>query len=99
MTPLCRARSSTRSRACRAASGKRSGRRSLRRLRQRHEQRRLGEGEALRLAAEIRQARGARALEIAAERREREVETEISSLEKRRSSCTARTIWRSFAGR
>ncbi len=46
----------------------------LRRLRQRHEQRGLGGGEPVRLLAEIRERRRAHALDVAAERRQREIE-------------------------
>ena len=93
-----RARSSTRSRARRAASAKRSGRRSSGRLRQCDQQRGLGEGEALRLLAEVGQGRGAHALEIAAVGREREVERRgCASFDSRCSICAARTIWRSLA--
>ena len=72
--PLAEATSSTRSRARRAASGIAVRPARLGRLRQRDEERGFGEGEPLRLAPEICEARGAGAFEIAAVRREREVE-------------------------
>ncbi len=58
--------------ACRLGIAVRPAR--LGRLRQRDEERGFGEGEPLRLAPEICEARGAGAFEIAAVRREREVE-------------------------
>ena len=93
-TPRATARSSTRSRARRAASAKRSGRRSSGRLRQGDEQRGLGEGEALRLLAEIGQGRGPRAFQIAAVGREREVERRGS----RPSTAAARAARRARSG-
>ena len=48
----------------------------LRRLRQGHQQRRFGQGQPLRLLAEIGDRGGADAFEIAAERRQREIEIE-----------------------
>ena len=70
-----RGRARGRGRAARVG-GEAVGTARLRRLRQRDEERRLGEGQALRLAAEIGEARRARALEVAAIGREREVEVE-----------------------
>ncbi len=74
--PAAAMRSSTRSRALRAASTERSGRRMLRRLRQRHQQRRFGERQPARLLAEIGERGGADAFEIAAIGREAEIERE-----------------------
>ena len=73
MTPRAATRSSTRSRAARAANGERSGPPRLGRLRQRHQQRRLGDRQLQRLLAEIGERGRARAFEIAAEGSEREV--------------------------
>ena len=69
-------RSSTRSRAMRATSGWRSSRRRFRRLRQRHQHRRFRQRQPLRLLAEIGNGGGANAFEIAAERRQRQIEIE-----------------------
>ena len=98
MRPAAATRSSTRSRAWRAAVGRAVGPARLGRLRQRDQQRRLGERQPARLLAEIGERGGAHAFEIAAIGREREIEREDLVLAQ---SCAraaiARTIWRSLA--
>ena len=70
----------------------------LRRLRQRHQERRFAEREPPRLLAEIGQRGGADAFDIAAIRREIEIERRApASLVSARSISIARTIWRSLA--
>ena len=87
MIPRAATRSSTRSRAARAASAEAVGPARLRRLRQRDQQRRLAERELLRLLAEIGERGGAHAFEIAAERREREIAVEHARLADRALDC------------
>ena len=69
-------RSSTRSRAMRAASGMAVQPAVFRRLRQRHQQRRFRQRQPLRLLAEIGDRGGANALEIAAIGRQRQIQIE-----------------------
>ena len=80
ITPAPTIRSSTRSRAAPRRRRVAVGPARFGRLRQGDEQRRLGEGQPLRLLAEIGEARRADALDVAAIGREREVEVEDSAL-------------------
>ena len=91
------ARSSTRSRARRAASAIAVGPARLGRLRQRDEQRRLGQRQPRRLLAEIGERGRAHALEVAAEGREPQVERAGSRPWRSAARAAARAaIWRSL---
>ena len=76
ITPAATARSSTRLRARRAASRIAVGAAHLRRLRQRDQQGRLGQRQPPRLLAEIGERGGAHAFEVAAERRQPQIEAQ-----------------------
>ena len=99
---LCRSRRSGRARGrapCAPPSARAIRPAQLGRLRQRHQQRRLAERQPPRLLAEIGERGGADAFDIAAIGREIEIERENLSLLSTRSISTARTIWRSLAGK
>ena len=97
MMPFSAIRRSTRSRAARAASGCRSGRSRSGERGIATSKRRLGRREPGRFLAEIGEARGPHSLEIAAERRQGQVEARTSSLGSRRSRPSALAISTSFA--
>ncbi len=103
MTPAAATRSSTRSRAWRAAVGRAVGPARFRRLRQRDQQRRLAERQPPRLLAEIGERGGAHAFEIAAVGREAEIEREDFVLAERafelRSRAPSGAAWRQACAR
>ena len=90
ITPASAARSSTRLRARRAASREAVRPAQLRRLRQRHQQRRLGQRQPPRLLAEVGERGRAHALQIAAERRQPQVEAQDRVLGQARARAAAR---------
>ena len=87
---------STRLRARARGLGYAIGAAQLGRLRQRHEQGRFRQRQAARLLAEVGERCRAHALEVAAERREAQIKAQDLVLGELRSSCSARTIWRSL---